>query len=117
MHVELRSPGSAAFVPVPRVRLRPGEPPDDRLTTAGDDTKHDVPDSGGTGATFATLPVAGFPGETVTAIDLTYDIDSQHWNQIALDLETPPALGGATVRRRIKDHERQDVGGDRMLQL
>jgi subtilisin-like proprotein convertase family protein len=117
MHAEITGPGFAGPVAVPRARLRPVESADDRLATGGDDTKHDVPQDGGIGAAAAIMKVAGYPGETVVAIDVTCDIDSQHWNQIRIDLETPATSTGPGVRKMIRDHDPRDVNEPRILQL
>lgn len=116
MHAEIKGPGFPDAVPVPRALLRPVEAADDRLATGGDDGSHDVPENGGPGEpATAIAKVAGFPGETVSAIDVTYEVDSRHWNQIRIDLEAP-ATAGPGVRRIIRDRETRDMDADRILQ-
>jgi subtilisin-like proprotein convertase family protein len=116
MHAEIKGPGFSDG-PVPRARLRPVESADDRLATAGDDTRRAVPENGGPGEpATAVVKIAGYPGETVAAIDVTYEIDSQHWNQIRVDLEAPATTAGPGVRRMIRDRDSRDVGGNRVLQ-
>ena len=112
LRVQLDGPGFAD-VEVPRDALRPVEPADDRLVFAGDGAVHAVPDGGGAGADgTAAMFVAGYPGEAVAAIDLTYEIDSPHWAQLKVDLETP---GGARLTIRDRDDGLGD--GDQIAQL
>jgi hypothetical protein len=114
LHVSLDGPGFAN-VEVPRDQLRPVESADDRLAFGNDDAVHNVPDGGGAGAAgVATMPVAGYPGEVVTAIDLTYEINSLHWNQLKVDLETP---GGPSSRLTIRDRDDGLGDGDQIAQV
>ena len=114
LHVSLDGPGFAN-APVPREQLRPVEPADDRLAFGNDDAGHNVADGGGAGAAgVATMPVAGYPDETVTAIDLTYEISSLHWNQLKVDLETP---AGPSSRVTIRDRDDGLGDGDQIAQL
>lgn len=111
LQVDLKGPGELDFAAVPRARLRPAESADDRLATGSDDTDRDVEDDGGpTKPATATVSFAGLPGETVTAIDVTYEIDAQHWEQIRVDLESPATDAGPGVRRMIRDHRAEPDG-------
>ncbi len=114
LHVQLDGP-DFANIEVPRDQLRPVEPADDRLVFGGDAASHAVVDGGGAGAAgTATMPVAGYPGETVTAIDLTYEISSPHWAQLKVDLETP---AGPSSRLTIRDQDDGLGDGDHIAQL
>jgi subtilisin-like proprotein convertase family protein len=115
--VDLQGPGDSGFATVPRARLRPVESADDRISTGGDDMDRNVMDNGGPDApATATVRFAGYPGETVTAIDATYEVDSDHWNQIRIDLESPATEAGPGVRRMIRDHSPSDFNGPRTFQ-
>ena len=93
LHVLLDGP-DLANTEVPRERLRPVESADDRLVYGGDDTNHTVPAAGGAAiAAIAMMPVVGFPGETVGSLDILYEVKSQHWDHLRVDLETPGAPG------------------------
>jgi subtilisin-like proprotein convertase family protein len=74
---------------VPRDRLRPVESADDRLMFVTNDTDLLVADGPGHGPVLVDLPVAGFPGEIVTAIELTYQITSDNWTDLEVKLERP----------------------------
>jgi subtilisin-like proprotein convertase family protein len=116
LEIALQGPGDASFVAVPRARLRPVEPADDRIATGSDDTEREVDDNGGpAGAATATVAFAGGPGETVTAIDVTYEVDSMHWSQIQIDLEAPATVDGPGARGTIREHS-SDFGGNEIFQ-
>lgn len=100
LHVQLQGPDFPTAIEVPRDRLRPVDSADDRIALGVDDGNHAVQDGGGAGNPgTATLNVAGFTGETVGSIEVTYQINSPHWEQLKVDLETP---GG--TRMTIRDH-------------
>jgi PA14 domain len=80
--------------PVPRDRLRPVEPSDDRLVFSSDVTVEQI---NATGTIIADLPVVGFAGETVKALELTYQIDSDRWSELEIKLERP-GLAPVTIR-------------------
>lgn len=83
-----------ANVELPRDRLRPVEPADDRVVFGSDATAHPIVDNGGAAQPgTATLTVAGYAGETVTSIDLTYEIATPAWDELKIDLETPGTPG------------------------
>jgi hypothetical protein len=76
-------------VPVPRDRLRPVESADDRLAFGGDDTEHLIPEGGGPNQPgTAAMSVAGYAGEVVTSMDVTFVAASLGLTASA-DLETP----------------------------
>jgi subtilisin-like proprotein convertase family protein len=105
LHVRLQGPDFLTAIEVPRDRLRSVESADDRIALGVDDGTHSVQDGGGAGNPgTATLTVAGFAStqlgtETVASIDVTYQINSPHWEQLKVDLQAP---GGAPVI--IRDH-------------
>jgi subtilisin-like proprotein convertase family protein len=105
LSVQLQGPDFPTAIDVPRDRLRSVESADDRLALGVDDGNHNVPDNGGPGNPgTATLTVAAYADaqlgtETVSSIDVTYQINSPHWNQLKVDLQAP---GGAPVV--IRDH-------------
>lgn len=102
LHVQLDGP-DFANTEVPRDRLRPVESADDRLAYGSDDTNYTAPDGGGAAnAAVASMPVAGYPGETVVSLDILYEVNSQHWEQIRVDLETPGTAGAAGKRVAIR---------------
>src|SRR6185503_887367 len=115
LRVELEGP-SSDFAAVPRASLRPVESADDRLATGGDEMDREVLNDGGADKP-ATAPVtfAGYSGETVNAIDVTYEIDSEHWDQIRIDLEAPASEAGPELRRIIRDHVAA-TGGSHIFQ-
>jgi hypothetical protein len=118
LRVQIQGPDFVSFVDVPRDQLRPVEPADDRLAFGGDDAIQQVTDNGGAGNPgTATMTVAGYTGETVTSIDLTYQIDSPHWDQIKVDLETPTTSTTVGTRLTIRDKDRGLGDGDRVAQL
>lgn len=107
--VQLAGPGAATPVEVPRDRLRPVEPADDRLAVVSDTDAHGVKDNGGTANDgTATMKVVGYLGETVTSIELTYEVTSAHWDQLKVDLETP---AGPTSRLTVRNTGINDADG------
>ncbi|HSS02395.1 MAG TPA: PA14 domain-containing protein [Kofleriaceae bacterium] len=115
MHAELQGPGLSGAA-VPRALLRPVDAADDRLTIGADSTQQEIQNDGGPDQPATeTVRFTGFTGETVSSIDVTFDAESDHWNQIRVDLEVPP--GGQAFRRRIRDHENREIGGRRLLQI
>jgi subtilisin-like proprotein convertase family protein len=44
--------------------------------------------------------VSGSIGETVTSIDVTFEVDSPHWDQLKVDLETPGGIR-AVIRNTV----------------
>jgi subtilisin-like proprotein convertase family protein len=112
LHVQMAGPDFSGLVDVPGARLRPVEPGDDRLVLGADAANHTVVDGGGAGnPATATMTVRGYPGETVTAIELTYQATSPRWGDLKLDFETP---GGT----RINLPDPGVLGsGDRVLQV
>jgi subtilisin-like proprotein convertase family protein len=105
LRVQLQGPDFPTAIEVPRDRLRSVEAADDRIALGMDDSVHTVQDGGGAGNPgTATLTVAAFASaqlgtETVSSIDVTYQINSVHWEQLKVDLQAP---GGAPVL--IRDH-------------
>lgn len=97
--------GGGLNADIPRAMLRPVEPALDRLAFGSDDTPHLVQDNGGPGmpgtAILSVDAYGGSTAETVTAIDVTYEVDEPHWGDLRFDLETPAgkrvniASGGA----------------------
>ncbi|HEX8106650.1 MAG TPA: hypothetical protein VF516_02930 [Kofleriaceae bacterium] len=85
--------GGGLNADIPRAMLRPVEPALDRLAFGSDDTSHLVQDNGGPALPgTAILNVAAYGGstaETVTSIDVTYEVNSPHWNELRIDLESP----------------------------
>src|SRR5262249_43319137 len=82
--------------PVPHAQLRPVEPTD-RLTFASDDTHHTVTDANAAGPGtpgVATMTVHAFSSPTqeiVTGIELTYQLNSPHWDHLLVELLRPGA--------------------------
>jgi subtilisin-like proprotein convertase family protein len=112
LQVNLEGPGTAAGA-MPVDQLRPVEPADDRLAFAEDNAPHIVPDGGGsTMPGTAVMTVGGYQGETVTSIELTYEIDAKPGSAVKVDLETP---AGPASRLTIRDTGIPD--GDRVAQL
>lgn len=105
LHVQLQGADFPTAIEVPRDQLRPVDSADDRIALGVDDGNHPVQDNGGAGNPgTATLTMAAFAGaqlgiETVSSIDVTYQINSPHWEQLKVDLQAP---GGAPVI--IRDH-------------
>jgi len=117
LQVQLVGPDFAKGA-VPRDRLRPVEPADDRLAYGSDDTNYTVPDGGGAAnAGIASMPVAGFPGETVASLDILYEVISPHWEQIRVDLESPGTGGAAGERVTIREDDNSLGEGDHIAQL
>jgi hypothetical protein len=112
LHVQLGGP-DFSNIEVPADRLRPVESADDRLVYGGNDANITIPTAGGVAnAAEAVMPVVGFPGETVASLDILSELESQHWEQIRVDLETP---GGTRVTIRADD---SSLGqGDKVAQL
>jgi hypothetical protein len=97
LHVQLAGP-DARSAEVPRDRLRPVEPAGDRLALGIDPTGYPIADGGGpANPATATIPVAGYPGEVVTAIDVTYEILG-FTTTFEFDLETPATAAGPGTR-------------------
>jgi subtilisin-like proprotein convertase family protein len=94
LHVQLQRPDKS-MVEVSPDHLRPVESSDDRLVSTSDDTTHTITDNGGsTNPGVATFNVAGYQGETIGSIDVTFFVTSPHSDQLRADLETP---GGTRV--------------------
>jgi hypothetical protein len=118
LRVQLDGPDFANNIEVPRDRLRPVESADDRLAYGGDDTNYMVPDGGGAGsAADAVMPVVGFPGETVASLDLLYEVMSQHWEHVRVDLETPGTASAPGKRVTIRVDDKSLGQGDHIAQL
>ncbi|HEY0484485.1 MAG TPA: proprotein convertase P-domain-containing protein [Kofleriaceae bacterium] len=106
LHVRIQGPDFPTLVEIPRDQLRPVEPADDRLVLGVDGHSYNVPEDGGADKpATATMTVAGYTAaaggaETLSSIDVTYEINAQHWDQITVDLETPD---GTRVPIRSKD--------------
>jgi subtilisin-like proprotein convertase family protein len=106
LRVRIQGPDFPALIEIPRDQLRPVEPGDDRLALGVDGHSYTVPENGGVdNPATATMTVAGYTAaaggaETIDSIDVTYEINSPHWDQISVDLETP---GGTRVPIRSKD--------------
>ena len=76
LQVQLDGPDFPS-IEVPRDRLRPVEPADDRLAYGNDDINHTVFDGGGSAnPATANMPVVGYAGETVVTLDLLYEVKS-----------------------------------------
>lgn len=71
---------------LPMDRLRAVEPPADRLTCATDGATHNVPNQG-TGT--ATLRFDGYPGETVTSLDVRLDFTNPELSGVILAITNP----------------------------
>jgi subtilisin-like proprotein convertase family protein len=109
LQVQLVSGGQSADIP--HAQLRPVEPALDRLALGSDDTAHNVPDGGGQNqpgtAMLAVDAYTGSTQETVTSIDVTYEVASPRWNELRFDLETPAGkrvqivVGGAFTGDRV----------------
>ena len=114
LRVRLQGPDFPNPVEIPHDRLRPVERADDRLALGVDGNAYTVPDNGGIGNdATATMTVAGFSAaaggqELVDSIELTYQINTPHGNQIKVDLETPGSPGTrVTLRdRNLPDNDR-----------
>lgn len=114
LHVQLAGPGFDG-AEAPRERLRPVESADDRLTHGSDDTNYTIVDDGRVDtAAVAVMPVVGYPGEQVVALDLSYLIESQHWGQLGVDLEAP---GSPPRRVTIRSMTGLPAEGNRVVQL
>jgi len=91
--LQVQLTGGALNADIPRALLRPVEPAFDRLAFGADDTSHVVQDGGGPGnpgtAVLKVDAYAGSTQETVTAIDVNYEANSPHWNELRIDLESP----------------------------
>jgi subtilisin-like proprotein convertase family protein len=88
---------------IAKALLRPVEPAGDRLALGFDDMQRVVEDNGqSTKSATAVIPIAAYDGETVTSIDITYEVDDKNWTDLRFDLESPsppqrinvPARGG-----------------------
>jgi hypothetical protein len=123
IHVRIQGPDFPSLVEIPRDRLRPVEPADDRLALGADDTADNIPDNGGQNNDgTATMTVVGFTGtggaagaagaaEVVDSIELVYEINSPHWDQLRVDLEAPATGAGPGARVTIRD-KKPGPGGD-----
>jgi len=71
--------------------LRPVEPAGDRLAYGSEETARAIADNGGAASPgTAILNVPAYGGgapELVTAIDVTYEIDSPRWGDLRFDLD------------------------------
>jgi hypothetical protein len=106
LQVQIQGPDFPSLGAVPRDRLRPVELVDDRFTIGADITGYLVQDGGGSAMpAVATMAAGGYAGETVTSIDLTYEIDSPRWNELKIDLETPSTSGGPGTRLTIRNQD------------
>jgi subtilisin-like proprotein convertase family protein len=113
LHVQLDGP-DLARAEIPADRLRPVEPADDRLAFAEDNSSHFVSDGGGaSNPGTAVMTVGGYAGETVTSIDLTYEIDAKRGSDLKVDLESP---AGPSSRLTIRDSG-TFADGDHVAQL
>jgi subtilisin-like proprotein convertase family protein len=89
LRVRLQKPDGSTLEISPD-HLRPVESVDDRLVSSSDDNPRGIPDNGGvTNPAVATFSVAGFPGETVGSIDVTFLVNGPRSDQLTADLETP----------------------------
>lgn len=89
LRVRLQKPDGSALEVSPD-HLRPVESLDDRLVSSSDDNPRSIPDNGGVNNPgVATFSVAGFAGETVGSIDVTFFVTASHTDQLTADLETP----------------------------
>lgn len=97
LRIRLMRP-DGSLVEIPPDHLRPVEPGDDRLISSSVDTPATIADNGGAGNPgVATFDVAGYAGEVVTSIDVTFFVVSPRSDQLRADLETP---GGTRVAIR-----------------
>jgi hypothetical protein len=95
MQVQIQGPDFPSAMAVPRDRLRPVEPADDRLAIGFDAVmmRNTVQNGGGAGnAITATMTVAGYAGEIVDSIEITYEANSSRWENLRADLETPGGM-------------------------
>jgi hypothetical protein len=115
LQVQIQGPDFPSRGVVPRDRLRPVELVDDRFAIGVDAPVapgYLVPNNGAFGnPATATMAAGGYAGEIVTSIDLTYEIDSPHWVDLKVDLETPPTLSGAPGTR-VNFRNQDPTGGD-----
>jgi subtilisin-like proprotein convertase family protein len=85
--------GGQLTAEIPRTLLRPVEPAFDRLAFGADDGSHLAQDNGGpNNPATAVMVVGAYAGTTqemVTAIDVDYEVNSPHWNELRIDLESP----------------------------
>lgn len=104
LRAQIQGPDFANLVEIPRDQLRPVEPSDDRLAVAANAMPVTIPDNGGLANPGSlALPVVGYASaavgvETVAALELTYRINSPHWDQIRVDLVPPGSATGITIR-------------------
>jgi len=104
-NLQVQLTGGGLTADIPRTQLRPVEPTLDRLALGGDDGPHMIRDGGGQNqpgtAMLAVDAYAGSAQETVTSIDVTYEVASPRWSELRFDLESPAgkrvpiAVGGA----------------------
>jgi hypothetical protein len=90
LHVQLIGPDGTALE-IPHDQLRPVESAADRLVCGSDDTTHAIrgaPTAPGT----AQIAVAGYPGETVRAIDVAFYVNTSHPDHLAATLVTPDGV-------------------------
>ncbi|HEX3761488.1 MAG TPA: hypothetical protein VHW23_22480, partial [Kofleriaceae bacterium] len=106
LHVQLTGPDRTQ-VEIPAGQLRPVEPAGDRLVPSFDDAMHTIHDAttaapGAPG--IATFDIAGYTGETVNAIDVTFFVTAVHPEQLKAELVAP---GGAPIQ--IRGHNQIDT--------
>lgn len=106
LHVQLIRPDRTQ-IEIPATQLRPVEPAADRLVSSFDDGMHTIHDAtmaapGAPG--IATFDIAGYLGETVNAIDVTFFVTSAHSDQLVAQLVAP---GGAPIQ--IRGHNNVDT--------
>ncbi|HEX7841927.1 MAG TPA: proprotein convertase P-domain-containing protein, partial [Kofleriaceae bacterium] len=91
----------------------------DRLALGVNDAPQNVPDNG-TAAT--TMTVTGYTGTTgaaelVDSIEITYEIDAPHRDQLTVELEAPTTQAGPGARVAISETSGRDLSGsDRLVQ-
>ncbi|HET7505430.1 MAG TPA: proprotein convertase P-domain-containing protein, partial [Kofleriaceae bacterium] len=112
LQVQLSGP-DFAIRDVPVDQLRPVESHEDRLAFGSEDVSRVIGDNGGpTGAATALLKVDGSPGETVSSIDVTVQLNAKFGPEIKVDLETP-----AGRRVAIRDNDPGTPDGEQFLQV
>jgi len=119
LRVRIQGPDFPALIEIPADKLRPVEPSDDRLALGVDGNSYNVPDGDAAHPGTATMTVAGYAAatgaaEVIDSIELTYQINSPHADQLKLELETPGSPG---TRVAIRDRDRGNGDGDRTTQF
>lgn len=124
-NLQVQLMGGGLNADIPHAQLRPVEPAIDRLAFASDDSMHTIRDGGGQNqpgtAVLAVDAYAGLAQETVTSIDVTYEVNSPRWNELRFELETPAAqrvqiaVGGAFTGDRIDQVSIPASTGDTQL--